>query len=96
VEIDFVARICFLTPLSENRNFLLPRRANQVFNAGMKKPPESKSVGFAGILAQAPAASTAFGKWPGFVLVLTAMLLFFALGVITMVLAVKEAAHIVG
>src|SRR6185312_7398153 len=90
------ARRAMTRPFSVNRNFLLLRRANQAFNAGMKKRPEPKSVGFAGILAQAPAVSTAFGKWPGFVLVMTAMLLFFALGAIAVILGAKEAAYLIG
>jgi hypothetical protein len=40
-----------------------------------------KSGGLAGLLAQAPAVSAAFGRWPGFILMLTAMLVLFALGV---------------
>jgi hypothetical protein len=36
-----------------------------------------KSGGLAGLLAQAPAVSAAFGKWPGFILMMTALLIFF-------------------
>src|ERR1700688_3517485 len=39
--------------------------------------------GLASILAQAPAVSAAFGKWPGFILMMTAMVIFLAVCVVT-------------
>jgi hypothetical protein len=55
-----------------------------------------KSGGLAGLLAQAPAVSAAFGKWLGFILMMTALLVFFSLGVVTIVIASKEIAHLIG
>ena len=36
-----------------------------------------KSGGLAGVLAQAPAVSAAFGRWPGLIFMMTALLVFF-------------------
>jgi hypothetical protein len=46
-----------------------------------------KPGGLAGLLAQAPAVSAAFGRWPGFILMMTALLVFFSLGVVTILVA---------
>lgn len=54
-----------------------------------------KSGGLAGLLAQAPAVSAAFGKWPGFILMMTALLIFFSLGIVTILVATKEIAHLI-
>jgi hypothetical protein len=55
-----------------------------------------KLGGLASILAQAPAVSAAFGRWPGFILMLTALLVFFALGVVTIMVASKGVARLFG
>ena len=39
--------------------------------------------GFAGILAQAPLVAAAFGKWPGFVLMLITILALFMVSLVT-------------
>ena len=52
--------------------------------------------GLPDILAQAPLVAAAFGRWPGFVLMMTALLLVLALGVITILLASKAATHAIG
>jgi len=45
--------------------------------------------GLANILAQAPALSAAFGRWPGFVIMMTALLGVFMLGVASLLVAGK-------
>jgi hypothetical protein len=52
--------------------------------------------GLAAILAQAPAVSSAFGRWPGFVLILLTLIGVFALNVVTAVLASKVAGLLLG
>jgi hypothetical protein len=54
-----------------------------------------KPGGLAGILAQAPAVSAAFGRWPGFVLMMTAMVVVLVLGTGAMLLASNGAVHLV-
>ena len=54
-----------------------------------------KSGGLAGLLAEAPAVSAAFGRWPGFILMMTAILGVFALSVFTILVATKEARYLV-
>jgi hypothetical protein len=44
---------------------------------------------FASILAQAPAVSAAFGRWPGFALMMTALLGAVALGVLATLILVR-------
>jgi hypothetical protein len=46
--------------------------------------------GLANILAQAPALSAAFGRWPGFVVMMTALLGVLMLGVATLLIASKS------
>jgi hypothetical protein len=57
-------------------------------------PP--KSGGLAGLLAQAPAVSAAFGRWLGFTLMMTALLVVFSLGVVTIMVASKGVARLIG
>jgi hypothetical protein len=52
--------------------------------------------GLAYILAQAPLVAAAFGRWPGFVLIMTALLVVLAFGVITILVATKAATHAIG
>jgi hypothetical protein len=49
----------------------------------------AKLNGIAAILAQAPFVSAAFGRWLGFILMITAMLVTLSLGLATMLLAIK-------
>jgi hypothetical protein len=62
----------------------------------MKKAVLPEWGGVAGVLAQAPVVSAAFGRWPGFVLMMTALLIVLALGVVTALVAAKGAAHLIG
>jgi hypothetical protein len=52
--------------------------------------------GLADILAQAPLVAAAFGRWPGFVLIMTALLVVLAFSVITILVATKAATHAIG
>jgi hypothetical protein len=45
--------------------------------------------GLARILAQAPALSEAFGRWPGFVVMMTALIGVFTLGITTLLILGK-------
>ena len=45
----------------------------------MKKKAVQPKRGIAGVLVQAPVVSAAFGRWPGFVLMMAACLLFLRL-----------------
>lgn len=62
----------------------------------MKNAMRPKWGGLAGVLAQAPVLSAAFGRWPGFVLMMTALALIFVLGVVTILVASKGATHLIG
>ena len=55
-----------------------------------------KASGLAGVLAQAPVVSAAFGRWPGFVLMMTAMLVVLALSVVMILVASKSVVHLLG
>jgi hypothetical protein len=55
-----------------------------------------KLGGLAGLLAQAPAVSAAFGRWPGFILMMTALLVFFSLSVVTIMVAGKGIVRLMG
>ena len=52
--------------------------------------------GLADILAQSPLVAAAFGRWLGFVLMMTALLVVLAFGVITILVASKTAMHAIG
>jgi hypothetical protein len=52
--------------------------------------------GLAEILAQAPLVAAAFGKWPGFVLMLIAILAVFAVSLVTAVAIGKTALDLFG
>ena len=62
----------------------------------MKKALQPKWGGIAGVLAQAPVVSAAFGRWPGFVLMMTALLVVLTLGAVTILIASKGATHLIG
>jgi hypothetical protein len=55
-----------------------------------------KASGLAGVLAQAPLVSAAFGRWPGFVLMMTAMFVVLALSVVMILVASKSVVHLLG
>jgi hypothetical protein len=55
-----------------------------------------KASGLAGVLAQAPVVSAAFGRWPGFVLMMTAMFVVLALSVVMILVASKSVVHLLG
>ena len=50
----------------------------------------------AGILAQSAAVSAAFGKWLGFVLMMTAVLAVLVLGVFTLLIGSKAVVYLFG
>ena len=56
----------------------------------------TKASGLAGVLAQAPVVSAAFGRWPGFVLMMTAMFVVLALSVVMILVASKSVVHLLG
>jgi len=56
----------------------------------MRKTPAPRMNGFASILAQAPRVSAAFGRWPGFVLMMTALLGVVLLGFLAILVAVRS------
>jgi hypothetical protein len=55
-----------------------------------------KVRGLAGILAQSPAVSAAFGKWPGFALMAMALVVVFVLSAFTILVASKGVTHLIG
>jgi hypothetical protein len=55
-----------------------------------------KSGGLPGLLAQAPAVSAAFGRWLGFILMMTALLVVFSLGVVTIMVASRGVGRLIG
>ena len=50
----------------------------------------------ASILAQSPAVASSFGRWPGFVLVMTGMLVILAMSLAAIVVASKGAWILIG
>ena len=55
-----------------------------------------KASGLADVLAQPPVVSAAFGRWPGFVLMMTAMFVVLALSVVMILVASKSVVHLLG
>ena len=52
--------------------------------------------GLARVLAQAPVVSAAFGRWLGFILMMTTLLISFAFGIVSIVLAMDGASRLLG
>lgn len=52
--------------------------------------------GLAEILAQAPLVAAAFGKWPGFVLLLIAILALFTVSLVTAIALARTALGLLG
>ena len=52
--------------------------------------------GLARVLAQAPVVSAAFGRWLGFILMMMTLLISFAFGIVSIVLAMEGAARLLG
>jgi hypothetical protein len=52
------------------------------------------TTGLARVLAQAPLVSAAFGKWLGFIVIMTTLLISFAFGIVSIVLAMDGAARL--
>jgi hypothetical protein len=48
------------------------------------------------VLAQAPVVSAAFGRWLGFIVIMTTLLISFAFGIVSIVLAMDGAARLLG
>lgn len=68
-----------------------------------RKPPSRVNDGarpklgpVASILAQSPAVASSFGRWPGFVLMMTGMLVILVLSLAAILVASKGAAFLVG
>ena len=55
-----------------------------------------KVVGLAGVLAQSGVVSAAFGRWPGFVLMITALVVVLVMALATVLIAAFGAAHFLG
>jgi hypothetical protein len=63
--------------------------ASEDVELSVMKTVLTKLNGIADILAQAPSVSAAFGRWLGFILMMTAMLVVFCLALAIMVVAIK-------
>jgi hypothetical protein len=61
----------------------------------MKKAVQPKLAGIADVLAQAQVVAAAFGRWPGFILMMAALVVILTLGILTIVAASKAVAHLV-
>ena len=68
-----------------------------------KKPPSRvneflrpKFGAVAGILAQSPAVADSFGRWPGFILMMMAMMVVLVVGLATIAVVSKGASHLLG
>jgi hypothetical protein len=102
-----VGRRAVQSPTSENPK-IRTRHVGQIsaldhdlFRRGvlnMKAPSGSRGSlqGLAGILAQAPRVAAAFGRWPGFVLMMTTILALFAVSLVTAIVLGKTALNLFG
>jgi hypothetical protein len=61
----------------------------------MKKAVQPKLTGIADVLAQAQVVAAAFGRWPGFILMMAALVVILTVGILTIVAATKVVAHLV-
>jgi hypothetical protein len=61
----------------------------------MKKSAQPKLAGIADVLAQAQVVAAAFGRWPGFILMMAALVVILTLGILTILAASKAVAHLV-
>jgi low affinity Fe/Cu permease len=61
----------------------------------MKKAAQPKLAGIADVLAQAQVVAAAFGRWPGFIVMMAALVVILTLGILTIVAASKAVAHLV-
>jgi hypothetical protein len=62
---------------------------------GTKKSAQPKLAGIADVLAQAQVVAAAFGRWPGFILMMAALVVILTLGILTILAASKALAHLV-
>jgi low affinity Fe/Cu permease len=62
---------------------------------GMKKSAQPKLAGIADVLAQAQVVAAAFGRWPGFIVMMAALVVILTLGILTILAASKALAHLV-
>jgi len=58
--------------------------------------PLPKIGGLAGLLAESGTVATAFGKWPGFILMTMALIVFCMMSLATIVVATKAVSHFLG
>jgi hypothetical protein len=64
-------------------------------NTDVHKPPLPRvSMGLGNILAQSGVVASAFGRWPGFVLMVLALLVALALGIATAGILAKGIMHV--
>jgi low affinity Fe/Cu permease len=61
----------------------------------MKKAAQPKLAGIADVLAQAQVVAAAFGRSPGFIVMMAALVVILTLGILTIVAASKAVAHLV-
>jgi low affinity Fe/Cu permease len=61
----------------------------------MKKAVQPKLAGIADVLAQAQVVAAAFGRWPGFIVMMAALVVILTLGILTILAASKALAHLV-
>jgi low affinity Fe/Cu permease len=61
----------------------------------MRKAVQPKLAGIADVLAQAQVVAAAFGRWPGFIVMMAALVVILTLGILTIVAASKAVAHLV-
>jgi hypothetical protein len=58
--------------------------------------PRSKLGGLAGHLAESGTVANAFGKWPGFILMMMALMVFWMISLATIVVTTKGVSHFLG
>lgn len=65
-------------------------------NTDVRKPPLPRvSMGLGNILAQSGIVASAFGRWPGFVLMVLTLLVALTLGIATASILAKGIMHVV-
>jgi hypothetical protein len=58
--------------------------------------PLPKLGGLAGLLAESGTVANAFGKWPGFILMMMALMVFWMISLATIVVTTKGVSHFFG
>jgi hypothetical protein len=68
--------------------------ANRKSPQRVNDPLRLKLGTVAGILAQSPAVASSFGRWPGFILIMTGMLVILIVSVTAIFVASKGVSHL--